>query len=521
MTQKIVSSLKYFGAVALVLITVIACEKDFENVGVGLVDNNLFATEHIALRVISYNENIEKSQTNGNPNQLLGVYNTPTFGLLQANVIGQVNLNTTKYGDEVSIDAVILDIPYYATKLEDNENNSPNFRLDSIIGDQKTGFKLSVYENGTYMNVYDPENPAKRKIYYSNDTYTKKDLLFSQDDFKPNKNDTVIYIPRRYLDNDPGTVEYDTIKKENLFPSIKIPLDTTYFRNKFVNQQNSDFFSDSELFKTYFRGLILEASGDNGAMMNLPMSNARITVYFTNTVLTDETDTDLNNDGDTDDIDVPVRTKQSITYNMGGIIANQYLRDYTMAESDIISKLVSPDTIDGEDNLYVQGASGSIAVLEIFNGMDLDSLREQNWLINSATLTLYVEAEDKDSVPESLYLYKYDSKSRISDEITEVVGIRGSLVRKDNNIPEKYEFSITDYISEVLKQKENNLSPSKLAIKDRSIYDRRPSRDESLDTTVNNRSYNARGVKLRGNNLAVKDKDSLKLEIFYTISNGN
>lgn len=521
MTQKIVSSIKYFGAVALVLIAVIACEKDFENVGVGLVDNNLFGTEHTVFPVVSYNENTERSQTNGNPNQLLGIYNTPSFGLLQANVIGQVNLNTTKYGDGVSIDAVILDIPYYTTKLEDNEDKTPNFRLDSIIGDQDAGFKLSVYENGTYMNLYDPNNPAKRKIYYSDDTYTKKDLLFSKDDFKPNKNDTVIYIPRRYLDNDPSTVEYDTIKKENLAPSIKIPLDTTYFRNKFVNQQNSEFFSDGELFKTYFRGLIIEATGEKGAMMNLPMGNAGITVYFTNTVLTDETDTDLNNDGDTDDTDVPVRTKQSITYNMSGIIANQYLRDYGMATSDIASRLASPDTINGEENLYVQGASGSIAVLELFKGMDLDSLREQNWLINSATLTFYVQFEKKDSVPESLYLYKYDSNSKISDEITEALGIMGSLIRSDDNKPEKYEFSITDYISEVLKQKENNPGLSKLAIKDRSIYDRRPSRDQPLDTTVNNRSYNARGVKLRGNNLAVKDKDSLKLEIFYTISNNN
>ncbi len=518
MTQKIVNSLKYFGVVALVLSAVIACEKDFENIGVGLVDNNLFETDSTSFRVISYNENIEKTATNGNPNYLLGIYNTPNFGLFQANIISQLNFNNTSYGDEVSIDAVILDIPYYATKLEDSEDNTPDFRLDSIIGDPTKGFKLSVYENGTFMNLYDPNDPAKRKVYYSDKTYTKKDLLYTTDDFKPNKNDTVIYIPRRYLDNDINTVEYDTIKKENLYPSIKIPLDTTFFRNKFINAQNTGYFDDNQAFKTYFRGLILEAQGNSGALMNLAMSDATMTVYYTNTVLKDETDTDLNGDGDTDDKDVPVRTKQSKIYKMGGIIANQYIRDYGMADSDIVQKLNQPDTVNGETELYVQGAAGSVALLELFKGVDLNELREKNWLVNHAKLSLYITDSDKDSIPQKLYLYKYNTKSKVLDEITEYFfsGAFGILVRDENNNPEKYVFTITDYVSEILK-KEDPLEPVTLAIKDKLSWDYYDPKSNP-DTTVSGKSLVARGVKLKGNKAAT---DSLKLEIFYTISNNN
>lgn len=525
MTTKIVNSIKYIAIFSIVLMSVIACEKDFQNVGVGLVDNDLFTTDKETFEVVTYNHNVSASRiSNGNPH-LLGVIKDDTFGLLKASVIGQLRLGSIIFSDNMSIDAVILDIPYYATKLDDNEDSTPNFELDSIIGNQDIEFNISIYENGTYINSLDPLNPTQRKKYYSDETYIKKAQLYSGQ-FKPNKNDTVFYIDRRFLDGDPLTVDdRDTIKKETVIPSIKIPLDTTFFRTNFIDQQDSGAFDSNDSFINYFRGLIIEADGTDGSLMTLAMSNAVMTFYYTNVVLKDESTTtgDLNGDGDTNDTDVPVKTKQAAAFNLNGLISGTYDRDYSQATSDINTKLTNPDTDNGEDKLYIQGAAGSIALIDLFKDFDaaqLDEIRDENWLINDAKLTLYVENQSDTIIPQRLYLYNYENNSQILDAMTEAPlrEFDGALRKDDDNKPLKYEFTITDYISEVLKS-DDPLSLKQLAIKVSHPSDG-PTAEN--DTIIKDFSWNPKGVVVKGNKLtSATDEQRLKLEIFYTITNNN
>ncbi len=135
MSTKIVNSIKYIGVLTLVLSSIIACEKDFENVGVGLVDNNLFTPDVETFEVISYNEDLEKSRVDNVTNRLLGVYNHSDFGLLKSSIISQLNLGEIKFSDNMSIDTIILDIPYFATKQKKIVTDT-NFKLDSIVGNR-------------------------------------------------------------------------------------------------------------------------------------------------------------------------------------------------------------------------------------------------------------------------------------------------------------------------------------------------------------------------------------------------
>ena len=516
MSTKIVNSIKYIGLFTLVLFSIIACEKDFENVGVGLVDNNLFTPDVETFEVVAYNENLSKNRVDGIPRHLLGVYNHSDFGLLKSSFIGQLNLAEIKFSDNMSIDAVVLDIPYFATKLIDN-----TFELDSIIGDQTKEFNLSVYELGTFLNTLDPADPTKNKKYYSNKIdYIKKALLYTGD-FKPNKSDTLLYVERRFLDGDINTVDdKDTIKKEKSFPSIKIHLDTVFFRNNFINQQNSGAFDSSDNFKDHFRGLVIDADGTDGAMMQLAMSNATVTMYYSNIVLTDETTAtgDLNGDGDTDDKEVPVKTKQTTAFPLSGVSTSQYSRDYTTSNVNILERFNNPDEINGEDKLYIQGAAGSITILDLFKNIDLNVIRDNNWLINEANLTLYVDNPSDTIIPNKLYLYKYDYNSQILDATTEGF-IDGILKKGEDNKPLKYEFLITDYISEVLKNDSEVLSTNKLAIK---AFNSRDTPITANDTLMRDYSWDAKGVVLKGNKILDSHEDyakRLKLEIFYTKGN--
>ena len=505
MTMKIVNSAKYVGLLTLILISAIACEKDFENIGVGLVDNNQFTTKIDTFEVIAYNQDVLLSRVDGIPQYPIGVYKDDNFGILNTSFVSQLGLPASSdFGDNVSIDTIVLTIPYYVTAQEDNSNGTRNYKLDSIIGDQDVEYLLSVYESGTFLNSLDPLDPTKGKKYYSNESYNEKTLLYS-DQFKPNKNDTVLYVKRRFLDDDRNTVDdIDTIKTELVKPSIKIPLDTVFFRNNFVNQQGSGVFESFDNFIDHFRGVLIKAEGTEGSLMTLEMTDADITIYYTNIVINDENDSgiDLNGDGDTTDTEVPVRTKQQMTFSLGGLRASQYNRDYT--GSAIQDRILTPNTANGEKRLYIQGAAGSMAIIDLSKGLDeikLNEIRDNNWLINEANLILYVDETNKDSVPSRLQLYNLDYNSQIRDVFTEaqISGIGGFLEIGDDKKPLKYEFRITDYISEVLKS-DDPAALVKLGLKVFHPTDI-PSGLTANDTINKDFSWRAKGVVLKGNDL--------------------
>jgi len=522
MTKRIINSLKYIGLSSFIFFSVIACERDFENIGIGLVDNNEFTTKDTVFEILAYSKNIDSSRVDGIPQYLIGVYRDDNFGLIKTTFVSQLGLpSSNDFGDDVSIDVVILDIPYYVT--DTSTTGIPDFKLDSIIGDQSKEYNLSVYESRSFLNILDPLDPTKNKKYYSSEEYINGVQLYSNL-FKPNRNDTVLYVDRRFMDGDPNTVDdRDTIKKPSLLPSIKIPLDTVFFRNNFINQESSGVFDSFDNFINHFRGLIIEADGTEGSLMTLAMSDATITIYYTNTILTSEalTNTDLNGDGDTDDTEVPIRTKQTKEFPIFGIRANQFIRDYSQSLVTINSRFQFPDLINGEDKLYIQGASGSISILELFKGIDLDEIRNKNWLINEANLTLYLDESSSSNVPEKLFLYRFDQNSQILDVFTEaqINGIGGDLERDEStNNPIRYKFRITNYISEVLKSEEP-LDVEKLGIKVFHSSDS-PNFLTTNDTIIKDFSWIAKGVVLKGNKLLnANDPERLKLEIFYTINN--
>lgn len=521
MAYKFVNSVKYAFAFIVMLIAAMACEKDFQDIGVGLVDNNLFSTKDTIIDVVAYNRNVDSSQVNGILSYLLGVYKDNNFGKFKASFVSQVGLNATTFGDSVAIDTIILDIPYYATKLDDG-----SFELDStaVWGDTTQVFKLSVYELGTYLNSLNPDDPTKNRQYYSNESYNKIGPALYSGDFLPNANDTVSYVKRWTIDRNRTTMDdIDTITKSTIAPSIKIPLDTAFFRSKFINEQDSYVFSSSDAFLNYFRGLYIEPEfvGDNGSVMALKLAEATLNIYYTNSVETIETTADLNNDGDMNDT-LFIRTKQTKSYLLSGVMANKFERDYNASTSvpSITSYFTDANKEQGQDKLFVQGAAGSEAVIELFKDANaLNNIRNQNWLINAAYLTFKVDNEGQNNMPARLYLYNYDNKSQLRDAITEMnfAGIGGAL-NEDNN-PAEYKFSITDYISEVLKSDDPE-KVYRLGLKVFNSFDDYGT--QTIDTIIGDKSWIPDGVVLKGSKIGQDQTDynnRIKLEIYYTVNN--
>ncbi len=517
MTTRLMNSIKSVLVFCIALFGIIACEKDFEDVGVSLVDNDLFNTDAIDVDVVAYSRNVDSSRVDNLPIYNLGIYNDPNFGELKSSFVTQLGFSIGyDFGLNPVIDTVIIDIPYFSTReSENNSDGTPNFSLDSILGDHEVEYMLKVSRLATFLNTLDPDDPTKGKRYYSDETYDGLTELYS-DLFKPNKNDTVLYVNRSFFEAEQSV---DTIKTDNLNPSIKLSLDETEIERIFITEPTESNVSSFENFVQYFRGFLFETEGNDGTLMSLRMADATFNVYYTNEVLTDENGTDLNDDGDTDDLQVPVKTKQTLSVPFSGIRTSTYSRNYAGSVAE--SFINAPNTVDGEENLYVQGSAGSVAEIKIFeNAALLDEIRAKNWLINGAILDLYVvdDATNR-NVPERLYLYRADDNSTVLDVITEVQinGIGGFLERDDDtNRPIRYRFSITDYMSEVLKSDEP-LKISKLAVK---AYHPTDEPTSFVDTIVKNFSWVPKGVVLRGNkDIGGTDETRLKLRIYYTENN--
>ena len=112
MTTKVVTILKYIGLFSLVFFTLISCEKEIENIGVGIVDNGKFSIGDFVSEVGTSSENVERVPANGIAQYLLGVYSDNEFGAIKGSVVSQIILpiagDSYTYGENAAIDSVII-----------------------------------------------------------------------------------------------------------------------------------------------------------------------------------------------------------------------------------------------------------------------------------------------------------------------------------------------------------------------------------------------------------------------------
>ena len=537
MSSRILTIFRNIGVGFVFLLGIVACEKDLEDIGVDLTGQRPFDAADTIFEVIAYHRNVDSSRVDNNnenkiPLFLLGVNRNTKFGTLNSDLVYQLTLpiNGADFGDNAIIDRVVLDIPYFSTRngqqdaidpitglpIENESGDTiqvPDFSLDSIYGKTDMPYAISVFELGTFLNSLDPDDPTKSKSYFSDKEYVLKDKLH-EGDFLPNRNDTVLYVERRYLDGDPSTIDdIDTIIGDNSIPSMKFDLDQQFFKDRFVDHDNPFDFENNGNFARYFRGLYIAAEGFDGSVMNLRGTNAGMTIYYTNEEIESEADgEDLNNNGITGESDVVVKVKQSQEYAFGGVGTGYYERTYGGAEIEEL--LIDPDTENGESKLYVQGAAGSEVIIDLFDQETIDLLRQQSLLVNEANLVVYVDGE-QDEVPDKLYLYKSDYNSLVNDIYNfrfgqEVFG--GDLIYDDEGNPEKYKFRITDYITKVIKA-DDPVAISKLALKNHVSADFFNPSD--LDTLAQHWNWIPKGVVLHGNRPKDNEK-RIKLELFYS-----
>ncbi|APZ48056.1 hypothetical protein BW723_04640 [Polaribacter reichenbachii] len=507
-------------------VAIVSCEEDFTNINSNVLTNTKFNTNAVTVDIVAENSSLERIQSDNISRQLgqylLGVYNSTDYEKLEASIVSQLTITTgvqvvddaNIYGADTTvvtkIDTVFLKLPYQVVL----DSDDLTYDLDSIIGDQSEAFTFNVYQSNTYLNLYNPLDPTKINSFYSNDVFEKSGTALNSElnyQFKPNYEtvdgelvpvDTMLVIKRRLFNDNVATQDtvkiYSSTASTLPVPFARIPLDEDRIKELFLDKYESSEFETQEAFNDYFRGLILEATGVEGSLISFDFNATTanlipsLEIYYTNTVL---------KSGST----ILDTISKNNSYPLTGFRVNTFKMEDKVYPAN--------------EEIKIQGTAGSEAKITIIDQAKIDELRQNNWLINDASLSFYInQSADTLNVPERLYLYKTDedatnpSFSQIKDATSESSfgGIQGELQRDASGKVEKYTFRITDYMSDILSG-DIDYNPN-LRLK---VYNPTDLPTTTTDTIFNNFSWNPKAVTLF-NNTAVDDGKKAVLKISYT-----
>lgn len=512
--RKIIRKSAYLGVLLLVFSGVISCEKDFTDIGTSIIGNSKFITKDTVLEVIITERDIDAVRGDnlsiGNIGEyLLGVYQDAIgdYEKIEASIVSQIAVSseidvTDGLTDTTTVtsifDNAFIKLPYIVTSSTDDDGVA-SFTLDSLMGSTNVGVNLKVYRNNTFLNSLNPQNPSQGNAYNTDFVYEKGELLNKDADFKfiPSVNDTIYEYFRHYN----GGKFKDTLKLTNRSPFLVVPLDSILMKSLFYDKFEDDEFSSQDELNNYFRGVIIEASGNENSLLPFNASGdlvPTLEINYTNTV------TQIS-DGQTDSI------KKTASFALLGVKNRVYK--------------MSPEPNPANANqVIIQGAAGKVADVKILQGTQVEDLKLKNWLINDASLTFYID-QDRDTthIPERLFLYKEETSTvtQIKDVYSEGFDVFSGVLQKTdtnadgiNDSNDSYRFRITDYISDILNDDEEAENYN-LVLKVYNTTDL----PGTTDNTVTDYSWNPRAVTLTNHmpsNGTIEGTRKAQLRIIYS-----
>ncbi len=583
--------------VAIIASVAISCEEEFSTIGANVIDEANFNVKKANYNVYAANKKIKAVRTNGLPLYQLGRFTDPIYGTTEAQIASQMSLpsanpvfgnfsqevenNADADSDDATIQEnetvteVYLHIPFFIDEDNDADNDGvddtvdadptdPNsdtdgdgvsdsvessvgtnpldpdtdgdgiddgedtdteanifprtFKIDSIYGNKLADFNVKVNELTYFLRDLDPDaNFQQAQEYYSNQDFTGflGATLFD--------GPTTISGTEVIINNvdDPETPDVDesTSVKERISPGLRVALDPQFFQEKIIDKEGSVELSSNNNFKEYLRGIFISThSFSDDVLMLLDYQNASVTITY-------EYDKILDNE----------LTKETKTFEMS---LSQSINNVV----NTFTHTAYPD-ISGAEKLYLKGGAGSFIELKLFDEDDetttvLDEIKNNNWLINEASITFFVDRQTLDAAgvniePQRVYLYKLNETGEvIADYDVDFQQTRvlpepfmnygGKLEVNENDEGVYYKIRITEHISNILKDNEENV---RLGLVITSNINNVNTFNALLETDQEVRlpiaaTINPLGTVLFGNEASGDDASKkLQLEIVYTETN--
>lgn len=554
----------FFAVVGLV----VSCDKDYNEIGSGIVGEDHFGFEVALMPVLAYNQFYGPVQTSkastsavDMPINALGYYNNSVFGKVKASFVTQLELDdpnpTIDLDLDPQIEKVELNIPYFATRTDVDDDGNSLYELDSLQGSSK--IKLSVFASGYYLRDFDPSTGFQEvQKYYSDQADDIAGAVIPgrlNNSSQEKQNDQFYFDPAEivtYTTNDDGLQVVD----ERRSPEMRLQLRNDYFQEKLFSASAQGKLVTNNVFKEWCRGLyfkVEEAAGspNQGSLAKMNFKQGTITVTYT----------------EKEDEDSDVRTDpKTLVLNLAGNTVNLFENEYN---TNYLSQVTTPDLTNGDSRIWLKGGAGSMAVIKLFpspdtygydddndydtpddpnipnvlvstpNGVpdELDELREKNWLINDASLSFFLDEDqmnpDVEQPAYRLYLYDLKNKKRLVDydfDVTTVSGapqfnkfVHGGIYIKEKK---RYTIRLTNHIRNLVDRSIDSANVELGLVVTESISSTYNTKlktalpgtalSGSIDVVPGAATTSQRGVVLYGSNPAVIDEKRLQLKIYYT-----
>ncbi len=500
------------GALLLLFLAMSSCQDDISSIGSGVIGaetpNGILDDSH---SLIGFSRKINPVQTNRLPAYQLGVYNNSIYGKSNINFLSQLSLEKAdpKFGDEPVVDSVFVYLPYFSTAT--TVDSVTTYKTDSIYG--SAPINISIYESKYFLRDYDPNSGfEKLQNYYSDEGPIFESNLGQElkriEDFKTNSNGYILYKGE--------TTE------EKLGPGLRVKLPVEFFQEKIIDKEGTAELRNNSNFKNYLRGLYfkVESPTNDGTMFIFDYKKANITIHYS-----------ADGTGTAD------RDNKTFKLIFDGQMVNTF--DNTLS-ANIETAISTPDTIRGEETLYLHGGDGIMSIIELFgedvnnNGVadELETLRDKKWLINEANLIFYV---DKGQMPQGskdperiiiydlknsnvLADYNLDVTNSSNDPQTAFTNHFGKLKRGSDDKGDYYKLKITNHISNIINKDSTNVPLGIVVshnVKVNTTQKLRDSQSPSIKEIPAGSILSPKGTILHGNKSPNQDR-RLKLQIYYT-----
>lgn len=522
-----------FVLVTLLFVWMASCDDDFSEIGSDIVGGVNFSTNRTTVDVVAYNLNLAPLETNNLPSHLLGIYNDPVYGRVQANFVTQLVLQQQNptFGTNPKIKNVILNLPLFSLRTEVLASGESLYRLDSIFGTDP--FKLTIYENGFFLNTLDPDGNFQSIIPVYSDAHqqifnNRREVLYESD---------TVFISNKEIQlfDNTGDPAVDTIPVERLAPAIRLELNSDFFKRKILDNEGDEVLLNLNNFQNFIRGLYFVAeplNESNTGMVLLDLNQATIDMNYTFEREITRTDSLGNSVVEIEEAEA------TLPFRLTGLSASTFVRELNPQISDL---LANADEVNGDERLFLQGNEGSVAVLKLF-GPDLDNdgepdqlteLKRTDKLINEANLVFYIDqpAVSQSIEPVRLVVYDLDNKNFVSDFLNDLSTtlrdnfrsrtIFGGLIEKDSQgRGVRYKMRITDHIRNMIRADSTNTTLAVSLTNDVVTvgFSRIKNAENELANLVPRFSVmNPLGTVLFGNNVSSENIDKkLKLEIIFS-----
>ena len=320
------------------------CESDADQLGSQFFQNGAEGTEQ-AFPLIAYNvlngdsirvDNARLQQAT------LGAFKESQFGLQKSDYVSQMRLSVfaPEFGTNPILDSAVMVLtPYYAADSVAVTTTEDYIYPIGAVPAKKVVSTYPVYKYGkTKIGTKTVLNIKVNEV--------TEFLGGNSVDLRSNKNVTTgQLIGSKAFNGDISSIKVtkdadNSVVYERL-PTLRIPMDSTFFQTKILAKANSPELGDVASFIRYIKGVKISVAENDGFIFNFDPNSVVINLYYKK-----------------DKVDGTTTTREDGNFSIDLGNQNTHFNQITFDRTGTPSATAGTDDINGVPKLYAQGMGG-------------------------------------------------------------------------------------------------------------------------------------------------------------------